>query len=178
MNVHIQIPYALDKNLGKAYNEAMRLIPEGDVACFLDYDVMLLTPDAGRIIHEYAARYPNAILTCFTNRIHPLNREQLYLHSPDDNPNIKDHILRAEEAKAHLYTVHRVTDHFSGFLTVIPKKIWQMCPFPENGQCLGVDTEWFKVLKSKGIPMLRMNGLYVFHQYRIMNGINNKDHLK
>ncbi|HLA53220.1 MAG TPA: hypothetical protein VK618_07940, partial [Flavitalea sp.] len=72
MKVNIMIPYALDKNLGRAYNETMRMVDDGDWACLMDYDVQLLTPDAGKILHDYAIRFPHAgMLTCYTNRIHP-----------------------------------------------------------------------------------------------------------
>ena len=73
MNVRIRTPYSIDKNLGKAYNEEMALIPDGDAACFLDGDMMFTIPDYGHVINEYANLYPNAVLTCWTNRTHNLS---------------------------------------------------------------------------------------------------------
>lgn len=178
MQVHIKIPYSTTKNLGLAYNQQMALIPDGDAACFLDYDVQLLTPDAGAIIQKYAEQNPNAVLTSFTNRIHPLNTEQLLNGKLDDNPNMNRHLIIAKQQAAYEHTVTPIHNHFSGFLFVCPKHIWEQYPFPENGGCLGVDTEWFKLLKRNNVPVLRMNRVYVWHTYRLLQGINNKEHLR
>jgi hypothetical protein len=70
MKVRIRTPYSLEKNLGKAYNEEMALIPDGEAACFIDGDVNFLTPNYGAILHDYSTKYPNAVLTCYANRIH------------------------------------------------------------------------------------------------------------
>lgn len=177
MKVHFIIPYSQDKNLGKAYNESMRLVPDGDAACIMDYDVQLLTPDAPAIINKYANENYNSVLTCYTNRIHPLNTEQLLTGKVQDEPNIALHILKAQDQVKKLHNLSPVYNHFSGFLFVLPKSIWNKCPFPENGQCLGVDTEWFKTLKRNNIPVLRMNRIYCWHTYRLVNGIQNKQHL-
>lgn len=155
----------------------MRLIPEGDSACIMDYDVQLLTPDAGSIITRYAAEHPDKVLTCYTNRIHPLNVEQLLIGKVDDNPNMSQHLIRAKNLSNKPHTATLVKDHLSGFLFVLPKSIWEKCPFPENGQCLGVDTEWFKALGRVGVQVLRMDRIYVWHTYRLLNGIRDKQHL-
>ena len=178
MKVHFIIPYSLDKNLGKAYNDAMSLIPEGDSACIMDYDVQLLTHDAGRIITQYATENPDKVLTCYTNRIHPLNTEQLLSGKVDDQPNMLAHLITAKKQANSAHTMATICNHFSGFLFVLPKEVWKNTPFPENGECLGVDTEWFKRLKGNQVPVMRMNRVYVWHTYRLLNGINNKEHLK
>jgi hypothetical protein len=178
MKVHICIPYSIDKNLGKAYNETMSRIPDGDSACFIDYDVQLLTPDAGKIIHHYAKLYPNNLLTCFTNRVHPTAKMQLLNGELSENTDIKHHIELAEEQKKYLYEVTEVNHWIAGMLMVLSKEFWTKHRFPVNGQCLGVDSRYSIDLRKRGYKILRMDGLYVFHQYRIMNGIENKQHLK
>jgi hypothetical protein len=177
MQTHIIIPFSQSKNLGKAYNEEMARIPEGDSAIIMDYDVQLLTPDAPSIISKYANENFNSVLTCFTNRIHPLNKEQLFNGQVNENPNIADHIKIARQQTGKLHNLSPVYNHFSGFLFVLPKSVWKKVPFPELGTCLGVDTEWFKLLKANNIPMLRMNRIYVWHTYRLIEGITNKEHL-
>lgn len=177
MKVHIIIPYSVDKRLGAAYNEAMRRIPDGDAACIMDYDVQLLTPDGGKIIHEYANKNPNSLLTCFTNRVSPSAKMQLLNGEVNEDMDIRNHIQIAEEQKKHLYEVTPITTWISGMLMVVPKSLWQKYPFPESGKCLGVDTQYsFKLIRNR-IPILRMDGLYIFHQYRIVNGVFNRKHL-
>jgi GT2 family glycosyltransferase len=171
------IPYALDKNLGRAYNEAMTLIGEEDWACLMDYDVQFLTPNAIRILYEYAALHPNALLTCYTNRIHPCNRDQLFKGHMNNISDLKHHIPIAEQLSACDRTVTPITQHLSGFLMLIGKKLWNEIKFTEDLQCLGVDTDYFDRLKMAGKKVYRMNSLYVFHTYRLMKGIKDKSHL-
>lgn len=178
MKLHFIIPYSTDKNLGKAYNDAMALIPDGDSACIMDYDVQLLTPDAGSIITQYAQENPNKILTCFTNRIHPLNTEQLLSGKCEEGASMISHLITAKRQAKMAHTLTTICNHFSGFLFVLPKEIWKSNPFNETGQCLGVDTEWFRQLKKNNIPVMRMNRVYVWHTYRLLQGIDNKEHLK
>lgn len=178
MQVLICSPYRVDKNLGKAYNEAMRLLPDDWWACFTDIDTLFLTPDCGKILHEYATRYPDAgILTCYTNRISLASKKQLLGQQLSENPNIKDHIAIAESKKELLYTVSPINRSISGFLMMISKRTWLQYPFSESGLCLDVDTHYSRKIRIGGKPILRMNGLYVFHTYRLMNGIYDKTHL-
>lgn len=178
MQIHITAPYRLDKDLGRGYNEFMKLIPDDDFACFIDYDVMLLTPDAGAILHEYASRFPNALLTCYTNRVSPLAHQQLYFGTVNEESDIRWHLDRAEKQKEHLYNVTPIFKDISGFLMLLSKKTWLNHPFPELGKPLGVDTNYGRTVRANGVKILRMDGLYVFHTYRLLNGINNKEHLK
>jgi GT2 family glycosyltransferase len=177
MNVHICIPYSITKNLGAAYNETMARIPDGDAACFIDYDVQLLTPDAGKIIHEYANLHPNSLLTCFTNRATTFAKAQLLTGVPSEDTNIRNHIDLAEKQKEHLYKVTPILKDISGFLMVLSKSLWRKHPFPDNGHCLGIDTSYSRSIRRAGLKVLRMDGLYVFHQYRLVHGILNRSHL-
>lgn len=177
MNVHICTPYDVNKNLGKVYNETMQRIPDGDAACLIDYDVQLLTPDAGKIIHDYANKYPNALLTCFTNRVSPLSKMQLLTGRISDETDIRTHIELAEKQKEFFYKATRIQRDISGMLMVLPKKIWAKHPFPEDGKCLGIDTNYGRRLRKFGVAIYRMDGLYCFHQYRLLTGISNKTHL-
>jgi GT2 family glycosyltransferase len=178
MSVHILTPFRLDKNLGRAYNEAISLIPEGDWACLMDYDTLLLTPDAVNIIHGYAAAYPDAgIITCLTNRISPKNSHQLLTGAVMEESDIRRHIARAEEQKRFLYEAREVDKDISGFLMLIKKSTWNEHKFNDSGKCLGVDTEYNRRIRAAGLKILVAQGLYVFHIYRLMNGIQDKKHL-
>jgi hypothetical protein len=172
------VPYSIEKNLGKAYNEAMSRIPEDDWACIIDYDVQLLTPDAGKILHDYAKLYKQAgLLTCFTNRIHHLGFTQLLGSVVSENTNITHHINLAEKQKIFLYNVTTIKKPISGFLMMLSKKTWNDFKFSEEHKCLGVDNYYSRDLINAGRRILRMDGLYVFHQYRIKNGVTDKSHL-
>jgi hypothetical protein len=177
MKIHICIPYSIDKKLGKVYNQAMSQIPDGDSACLMDYDVQLLTPDAGKIIHEYANKYPHNLLTCFTNRVHPNAKPQLLNEVLSEDTDIRTHIALAEEQKKHLYKVTPIKQWIAGMLMIVPKSLWLKYPFPETGKCLGIDTYYSKMILRRGVEILRMDGIYCWHSYRLMNGIFDKKHL-
>lgn len=178
MKVHIIKPYSIEKNLGKAYNEAMAMIPDGDWACLMDYDTMFLTPDCGQILSEYVVKYPSAgMFTCFTNRIHPLSQCQLLDGVISDNVCVDYHIERAYNQKRKLFQVSPIDHPISGFLMMISKQTWNDCKFSESGKCLGVDNDFSANILERSKNILRMDGLYVWHTYRLMNGIKDKTHL-
>jgi GT2 family glycosyltransferase len=179
MQVHICSPYRPDKNLGKAYNETMQILPDDWWGCLTDYDVQLLTPDAGRILHEYANLFPEAaLLTCYTNRISSLSKMQLLDGVVSDNTDYFHHYSLAEKQKRFLYGATQINADISGFLMMISKKAWREQPFPETGICLHVDTTYGRTIRAAGKKILRMNGLYVWHAYRLINGIGDKTHLR
>ena len=174
--IHIISPYSTDKNLGKAYNDTMKNIPDGDWVCLTDYDVLFLTSDCGVILNEYAKRYPDTgIFTCLTNRIHPLAKDQLF-DDVSENTDILFHVERAEIAKSGLYKVHEVNHPISGFLMMINKNTWNKIKFVENAKCLGVDNFFSDAVLKSGLSIRVMLGLYVWHTYRIKN-IRDKSHL-
>lgn len=176
MNLHLVTPYSQTKNLGEAYNDAMRLIPDSDVACIMDYDTMLLLPDTVRHIYEYATQYQNSLLTCYTNRIHKLS-PQLYNGVQSESDSVREHIKIAEHCKQDLYSVKQI-DILSGFLMVIPKSLWDQHKFSEAGGLLGVDSNYRERLNANGISILLMKGLYVWHTYRLMTNVKDKSHLQ
>lgn len=179
MEVHILKPYREDKNLGRAYNEALASIGDNDWACLCDLDTCFLTPDAGTILHQYALRFPHAgLLTCFTNRISPLSKMQLLNESLSNDFDMISHARLAEEQKKYLYQVTQVDRDISGMVMMISRKIWLHHPFPEDAQCLGVDTYYNRRIRSAGKKIFRMDGLYVFHLYRALSGIYDKKHLQ
>lgn len=178
MKVHVCTPYSIEKNLGKAYNEAMAVIPKGDWACLIDHDVVFLLPDQIKHLHDYVGLFPDTgIFTCLTNRLHPAANDQLLGGQVTNNPNIDHHINRAEKQKRHLYQVTEINHHISGFLMMISKSTWNNIKFTEDKKCLGVDNEFSDAVLDSGRNILRMDGIYVFHQYRIMKGIKDKSHL-
>lgn len=170
------IPYSLTKNLGAEYNACMRLIPNEDSACFTDGDTLHLVPDFGAIIQNYAERYPDAVLTCKTNRIHRLSKQ---LDGPiDDTCDIRGLMMKAY-SRRHLTSVTEIKpgEGLSGVLLVVPKKIWKLVPFVENIGLLGVDSQFRIALHDKGIKTLIMDGLFIHHSYRLLTGVENKNHL-
>lgn len=181
MRVFIRTPYSVEKNLGKAYNEEMAMIPDGDAACFIDGDVCFLTHDYGQILNDYANAHPDAVLICQTNRIHELAK---YQNANMPEADIKECIRHAEYLRNNPHSVTKVpvSGSISGFLMVIPKSVWSKYKFsevntfkPGQPNLLGVDNYWTNLIRANGVEILRMEKLFVWHTYRILN--NSKDHL-
>lgn len=181
------IPYSTEKNLGKAYNEAMALVGDNDHVCFRDGDTCWLTPDYGVHLAEYVRLYPNAILTCWTNRINEKAEQQFkgneIMAGDREGSDIKYHISVANVIKVDLYKATPIHGFVSGFCMVVPKSVWNNHKFAEKqvyedrgpNNLLGVDNDFTNRVRAAGVPVLRMNGIYLWHTYRLLD--NSKQHL-
>lgn len=175
--IHVKTPFALDKNLGRAYNKAFEDVGENDWVCLIDHDVLFLTPDAISIMHEYARSFPETgIFTCFTNRIHPLAIDQLLDGKVNENTCVKYHQERAYNQKRFGITVKEIKHVISGFLMMVSKRTWNEIKFSESGKCLGCDNEYSQRIIEAGKKIYRMESLYVWHSYRL-NDMKDKTHL-
>ena len=180
MTVHHFTPYSVEKNLGKAYNDCFEMIGDDDWCCLRDMDTMFLTPDAGDIVFNYAYQNPGCVLTCYTNRIHPLAMEQLVSGTLINSPELLSHIEISNYKKGkNIYQTTKLTGPLSGFLMLLSKKVWRTIGgFDENIGLLGVDTDFYKRVRQAQIPVLRMDGLYIWHTYRLGKDIKDTTHLK
>lgn len=177
--INVIQPYSLDKKLGTAYNKAMSLMPDGSWSILMDHDAMFLTPDAIAHVYKYTQLFPNTgIFTCYTNRLHPASKGQLYNNECSEDSDIRNHIRIAERVKSDLYNVTEISNVIGGFCMVVHKDTWRQHQFSENLFCLGVDNDFSKRVMSGGQKILRMDGIYMFHVYRLMNGYRDKTHLK
>jgi hypothetical protein len=141
----------------------------------MDGDVMFLTPNWGTIIEEYVALYPDAVLTCRTNRIHHLSKQldkMQFGHQVDI-------VINNAMCRSALRTVTPIIpgEGMSGFLMVVPIALWQQIPFKEGIGCLGVDSQFRIDLHNAGKEILIMDGLLVWHTYRLATDVNDKTHL-
>lgn len=176
--LHIQVPYSITKRLGVAYNDAMRNIDDDDWMCFIDHDVLFLTADTIFHLNEYAGRNADAgLLVCYGSRSHPLSKEQKLKITDTDS--IKYHSRIALQHQKFLYQTNIIKEphRVSGFLMLLSKKIWKEIKFNEQRNCLWVDTDFCNALKEKNKKIIRMEGIYIWHSYRLLKDINDKSHL-
>jgi GT2 family glycosyltransferase len=165
--------------LGRAFNEALCLIPDGHWAVLCELDTFFLTPDAGTILEGYAERYGEAgLFTCITNRVHHLAVEQLFAGRVSENTDIRHHIEIAENQKRFLYNVTPINHCISGYLMMVKKEVWKKITFMEGIGCLGVDNYFSQAVLQSGKKILRMDAMYLWHSYRLKNGVTDKTHLR
>lgn len=177
-----------NKNLGAAYNIAMSEAPEGSHVCLRDGDTCWLTPDYGVHLAEYVRLHPNAVLTCWTNRINERAEQQMQVLLGEridrSNSDVKYHCGLADLIKSQLYKTTPLHGFVSGFCLVVPKLVWNNHKFAEKQvyedrgphNLLGVDNDFTNRVRAAGVPVLRMDGLYIWHTYRLLT--NSSDHLK
>lgn len=170
----IQIPFSLEKNLGKAYNEAMAKVTD-DYCILMDYDAMLLTPTAIPLIDKYVKAYPEAALfTGYASRSHKSSAG----YFPRQNTgNMIEAIRTAERLERYPMKVKKLEKNITGFFMVIKRTTWEKYKFKEGPGCLGVDTDYWQQLAKGNEIMYLMETIYVWHTYRLTTGTHNKQHL-
>ena len=173
------VPYSLERNIGKAYNQYMSLLPkDNDWGVLMDGDTMFLTFTWGHHIAEVIKNIPDAgIITCYTNRI-AKNKVQLY---GEDSTDIILHRAIAKKLDNEFRGDYRkINQRISGFFMAIKKKTWkEVGKFPEiPNKILDIDGLFSNKVLSAGKDIYLMRGLYVFHYYRLAEGKKYKDHLR
>ncbi len=178
MQITFPTPYRLDKNLAKAYNDEFKKVNDDDYVCLRDYDTLFLLPETIADIYGYVERNPDKdLFTCYGNRNHFNLKEQILNGVISDDADIIHHIDLAIKQREQLYKLTIVTGHLSGFFMLISKRLWKEMQFYENRKCLGVDTAFSMRLRTRNKIVYRMDGIYLFHTYRLKNGVNNRSHL-
>lgn len=170
----IQIPFSLDKDLGKVYNKAMSAVTD-DYCIIMDYDAMILTPNTMPLVDQYVKAYPDAaLLTGWASRAHPSSSQRY--HTMNEG-NIIQAIHEAERLEKKPMSVRKIHKNLTGFFMVIKKSTWEKYKFKEGIGCLGVDTDYWQQLIAAGETILLMETVYVWHTYRLRYGIKDKNHL-
>lgn len=178
MTIHFPIPFRLDKNLAKAYNDEFFKVNDDDYVCLRDYDTLFLLPETIQDIYGYVQKYPQIdLFTAYGNRNHWSLKEQLLNGEVSDNADIRYHIDIAIKQREKLYGLTKMSGHLSGFFLLMSKRLWKDMQFQENRKCLGVDTQFSLRLKNRGRFVYRMDGVYVWHTYRLKQGVNDRKHL-
>lgn len=178
INIYYFTPFSLEKKLGKAYNDYIKLVPkDNDWICLLDADTCFLTPNYGKQIHDIVQKNQHiGMFTCVTNRV--FNKQQCYENYISENDSMRNHRTIAQYIQDNWYDEIKILPRdISGFLMLFQKGTWKdVKGFSEEG-VLGIDTDFsFKILNS-GRKIALMKGVYIFHYYRLVEGIEYKDHL-
>ena len=123
------------------------------------------------------------MLTCWTNRINERAEQQSRSVGIRDTDAMTGHIMMASAYKQYLYQTTPLHGFVSGFCLVVPKSVWHNHKFAEKqvyedrgpNNLLGVDNDFTNRVRDAGVPVLRMDGLYIWHTYRLLD--NSKSHL-
>lgn len=162
-------------NLGRGYNEFMATLKPGQWGAITDIDFMLWS-DQLPYIEKIVESLPQAgMFTCVTNRVG--NLDQCYKKIISNNGEMKYHRqIALKLLKSKGTVVSKAKNLISGHLMIVKKETWDNYKF-DNG-ILGVDNKYHTKLKKAGKPVYIMQGIYGFHYYRLLEGMEYKEHLK
>jgi GT2 family glycosyltransferase len=161
--LHPMMPFALDGNLGRAYNEAMALVPDGEWVVFLDHDMMFTTREWFGQLSEAIAFKPDAgaFVAC-SNRIGAFWQQVGNAESHD----VAEHRKFGTE-RLKVRTLLDVTDSmgFGGVCFAFAKNVWrEIGGFAEGMFC--VDHSFHFRARAKGYRIYLLESLYVYHWRR------------
>lgn len=163
------MPYALDRNLGRVYNESMALLPSNAWAIFLDHDMMLTTRDWYRQFVEAMRFVPNAgAIVAVTNRIDAV--WQRAAETDSENHDIGYHTrIGLERLKRRTLLDISETKGFGGVCFAVSKESWEIAGGFADG-LLCVDHSLHFRLRRVGRPVYLHEGIYVYHRRRAFVG--------
>lgn len=169
MRIHYLTPYSIEKNIGKAYNEACALIPNGDWICLRDGDTMFLTPEWGEHIYSIAKQAEHdgiSLVGCITNRLSTSSKQlEPGMYNIHD---IKEHVPIAKRLRQeHGSVITPVNYVVSGMFMLMPKETWAMAPFKEN--TVHFDSIFSNDIARAGGKLGIAKGLYIYHGYRLFS---------
>lgn len=156
-------------NLGRAYNEAMALLPDGAWAVLRDHDAMTLTRSWMEQIAEAIAFKPDAgAIVAVTNRI-----DAVWQRAEEVNPDNHDigYHVKAAHKRLERRTLLDITETkgFGGVLFAVSKAAWQEAGGFADG-LLCVDHSLHFRLRDAGRRIYLHEGLYAYHLRRSFVG--------
>lgn len=156
------MPFDVDRNFGRACNEAIALLPAGAWAAILDHDAMFTTPHWFAQMQEAIAFRPDAgAFAVVTNRIaSPWQKAPEGVDAGDD-------VIRHRkigEARRSCRTLLDITctKGFGGVVTLVSRDAWEEAGGYADGLYC-VDHSLFFRTVAKGRRVYLIEGLYVYH---------------
>lgn len=166
----VQVPWARDKNLGRACNEAMARVPDGGWGVLLDHDVMFTTAAWFAQIEEAIACRPDAGAFCVvTNRIaSPWQRAPEGEAAGDS---LSRHYAVGENRRKRRTLLDiTCTKGYGGVVQAVNKAAWQECGGYADGMFC-VDHSAFFRMRAHGRRIYMIEGLYVIHRRVSSDGL-------
>lgn len=177
MKVHYLQPFAIDKDIVKAYDEACKLIPDGDWICITDYDAMFLFHEQKQLVQKIAESENADLYGAMTNRC---NVPEVLINGMFKNFDLNDHFYVARENYLLYGEELKPTNGvIPGYFMLFSKKTWNEVrgfEMPKNAVNYAFDQYFSMKIKRKAI----IKGLYILHSYRIWSNFPQLeiDHLK
>jgi GT2 family glycosyltransferase len=179
-NVHHITPGRSDKNLGKAINDIIRLLPNDDWICLRDIDTY---PTYHEKFFDTCESIANKgefdLVGCLTNR---LGLPWQCVKGMYDETDISKHRHKGIELYNENQDNTSLTPHnIAGIFMLFPKSTWlKVGGFKEGGIRIDgkfIDYHFSKAVQRLGLKTGIANGVYLFHWYRFDKDRKNTEHL-
>jgi hypothetical protein len=171
VKIHYISPYSYpEKNIGGAINDAVRQLNASpdDWIVHMDMDAMWLLPDSKAQVERILSQTSYDVLGCMTNRVG--SAEQLVGGYFNEDDRIRNHIDIARHCRTNAGDlVKRAQGVVAAFMMCFRMSAWQAVGgFVED--VLNFDTLFcWEVVRVCPGGVGIMQGVYVFHQYRLMS---------
>lgn len=165
--IHYIQPYALDKNIGRAYNDAISLLPDNCWVGLIDHDAMFLRPDSkaqiAHVIDTQGSEWD--VLGVTTNRL--AGTHQLYRNKFNESANILEHLDICNACHNDYWGIVEETKvNIAGVCMLFKKETWiRVGGFQESS--IRLDSEFTDSVQAIGGKLGIMKGVYMFHLYRM-----------
>jgi hypothetical protein len=168
-------PFAVNGNLGAAYNDCEFGLDDEDYLCILDQDVCFLDSRQKKWIAETIERNKEYdVFTCMTNRLS--NGPQI-VNIMYDQPNIGKHKQRTLlQWKTYGTSVMTPEQPTAGLFMLMKARVLRAVLF-KNG-LMYLDTDFYVRATEMGFKFGIMRGIYLYHYYRLVESRTNINHLK
>lgn len=169
-------PFDTKKRLGWIHNQYCKLVPNpDDYICILDPDTMFLNPHQQAWIEEIVEQHGKNwdLLGCMTNRIGV--EEQIHSEFAFNSKYIITHTFIAEKLH-NTQSEIKETNLIAGFFMLFKRSLWDKIKFEQG---IDFDIKFCNAVKKSGGRIGIMQGIYIFHQYRLLsdNPTKYKKHL-
>jgi len=172
-NIFYIQPYSLDMHYGREINKHIEPLPDDAWIVLQDYDILYLTPDFGRVIHNVIVEHGDDtdLFTCQTNRLG--NPKRCYNGEFSRERDIAYHMRIARSLqRQHGTECEEVKDRIvAGMFMLFPKRVWLENKFDdrpiidtEDNKMTSFDVRWTAKIKGS---IKKILGLYVWHSYRL-----------
>lgn len=170
--IYYTIPFNSEKNIGKYYNDFIKIVPnDDDWICFVDGDTIFTTHDYGVLIEKVIEENPDAsCFTSLTNRV--ACKWQIAPGVDIKNNNISYHriygenLLKIYGSSVDIINRKGINNPMSGFLILIKKSTWVKIGGFKEEKMLGIDNDLHSKLDINNLKFYLIKGLYLYHWYR------------
>jgi GT2 family glycosyltransferase len=179
-NVHHITPGRSDKNLGKAINDIIKLLPENDWVCIRDIDTY---PTYHEKFFDTCESIANQgkfdLVGCLTNR---LGLPWQCVTGMYDESDIRIHRSKGIELyQKNKDAVLQVNKNIAGLFFLFPKSTWvKVGGFKEGGIRIDgkyIDYQFSRAVQRLGLKTGIASGIYLFHWYRFDKDKKDTEHL-